>query len=497
MDRLTEKTIPFRTDRCLVFPYDRNSTTAGILHFGAGNFHRAHQSVYCDDLLSMGEKEWAITGVSMRSSQVRDALEPQDFLYTLVTLGSTVSYRVIGAIRNLLVAPHEPGAVIAAVAASSTRLITTTVTEKGYFIARAGDIDFSDPAIQSDLVSLDRPRTIYGFLAAGLILRRQSGREPLTVICCDNLQGGGQLLATGVDRMLQAHCADSRSWVEHDVAFASSMVDRITPSTNERLRARVAADLGISDRCPVAAEPFGQWVIQDQFAGERPPFDRVGALFVKDIGPYERLKLRLFNAGHSVAAVLGYLAGCTNIHEVLEQSPPGVFVHHFLLAQVYPEASLPPEIAPASYIESSMSRFKSRSVPYTVRQVCSDGSQKIRQRWMPQIDEMLDHDHNSDYLAFALAAWVASVRSALGNGEFVDPESNSLSRCFESPKHPVTRHCLAAIGAGAFRFFDDGGFMTSVEMHFQAILADGIQRAVVDFLGAQPQLAGQGDQSHA
>lgn len=472
--------------------YARASITAGIVHFGIGNFHRAHQAVYCDALLNDGETEWGIIGISLRSAGMRDKLSPQDFLYTQATLfetkgGDTVGgvttaddttvYRIIGAIQNVLVAPENPQAVIDTVANNKTQLVTTTITEKGYCLS-SGEIDREHPGITQDLESLKLPQTTYGYLAAALIIRCANKGTPVTILCCDNMQAGGEQLQGGVQMLLERHSPETLIWVTQNVAFSSSMVDRVTPATNEVLKEMVAERLGLVDAAPVAAEPFTQWVIEDRFAGERPPFDRVGALFVEDIEPFERIKLRFLNAGHSMLAALGYLAGDRFIHEALQRPALARFTEQALIHNVLPVTPIPNGVSGQAYIAQVFERFRNGNLPYAVLQVGSDSSQKIQQRWLPSIDDALAQGQDVSYLAFALAAWVSFIRKALANDDLSDPLSNSFANCESADTTSDVQSFLAVAGAELFACFNNDHFMATVEKFHQAIDDVGIEQAL-------------------
>ncbi len=461
--------------------YTHTSVTSGIVHFGAGNFHRAHQAVYCDTLLNQGETTWGITGVSLRSAGMRDNLSPQNFLYTQATLGETTDYRIIGAIQNLLVAPENPQTVIETLVRDQTRLVTTTITEKGYCLA-SGEINREHAGIIRDLESLATPQTTYGYLAAALIKRCAERGAPLTVLCCDNMHAGGEHLRDGVQLLLQRHSPETLSWVADNVAFSSSMVDRVTPATDERLKDEVAERLGVYDAAPVAAEPFTQWVIEDRFAGERPPFDRAGALFVKDIAPFERIKLRFLNAGHLMLAALGYLAGDRFIHEALQRPALARFTEQALKRNVLPVTAVPDGTSGEAYIDQVLERFRNANLPYAVLQVGTDSSQKIQQRWLPTIDDALSQGRDASYLAIALAGWVSFVRKALLNDDLNDPLRDAFARCESADTAADVQNFLALAGADKFAFFSNKSFMAEVERYHRAIGEIGVEKAVTTFI---------------
>ena len=484
MNRLSRATLSELIPGVEAPSYTQATITSGIVHFGTGNFHRAHQAVYCDALLNEGETEWGITGVSLRSPSMRDKLAPQDFLYTQATLydtkpgdatsGEVTTYRIIGAIQKVLVAPEDPQAVIEAVSHNQTQLVTTTITEKGYCLS-SGGIDRDHAGIIHDLESLTLPQTTYGYLAAALIKRCADQGAPLTILCCDNMHAGGEHLRDGVEVLLERHSPPTLIWVAQNIAFSSSMVDRVTPATDESLKAEVAERLGLVDAAPVAAEPFTQWVIENRFAGKRPPFDRVGALFVEDIEPFERIKLRFLNAGHSMLAVLGYLAGDRFIHEALQRPDLARFTEEALKLNVLPVTLVPDNVNGVAYIDQVLERFRNGNLPYAVLQVGSDCSQKIQQRWLPTIDDALARGLDVSYLAFVLAAWVSFTRKALANDDLNDPLRDAFAA---SEFASDVQGFLTLVGAERFTCFNNAAFMATVEQYHQTIDEVGVEQAL-------------------
>ncbi|MEP3653286.1 MAG: mannitol dehydrogenase family protein [Litorimonas sp.] len=469
------------------YEYDRNAITSGIVHFGIGNFHRAHQAVYCDDLLNRGDTNWGITGVSLRSSSMRDSLKPQDYLYTLATLGETTEYRIIGAIQDVVVAPEEPEAVINLISRPSTQLISSTITEKGYYLA-SSKIDFSHPDLRAELASLDTPKTIYGFLARGLISRAQEDAQAkLTIMCCDNISKGGEFLKDGVARLLAQHSPETREWADKHVGFVSSMVDRVCPATDEKLRQSVSEDTGRKDAWPVSAEPFSQWIIEGNFVGERPNFEDVGAVFVDDIKPFEQMKLRYLNAAHTIASTLGYLSGDAFVHEALARAEIFDFMRQALKENVLPHAAVPNGYDGYDYIASVIKRFQNENLPYANLQVGTDSSQKIQQRWFPTIDAAVAKNAEIPYLEFCLGAWVIFIQTALENGVLNDPKKEALAQVRRTDMNTCVSSYLAIASVADFPFSQKIEVTQAVVRHAETIQTDGIQTALENFLLAQTQ----------
>jgi fructuronate reductase len=306
--------------------YDRTTIATGVVHLGVGAFHRAHQALVFDKAIAAGDLRWGVLGVSLRSPSVRDQMAPQDNLYSLVERdGSGQRTKVIGAVRAVLVAPEDPTAVVAALAAPDTHLATLTITEKGYKL-RGGQLDLNDPDIVHDLADLAAPRTAPGFLVAGLAARRDAGLRPFTALSCDNLPHNGGLLRDAVLAIARAHDADLAAWIEQNGAFPQTMVDRIVPATTTADVDAMAGRLAMEDHVPVNTEPFFQWVIEDRFCGPRPAFETLGVQLTDDVAPWEEAKLRLLNGAHSGIAYLGGLAGVEFVHEFVADTTGRRFV---------------------------------------------------------------------------------------------------------------------------------------------------------------------------
>jgi len=473
--------------------YDRDSIQPGIVHFGVGNFHRSHQAVYIDKLLSMGDLNWGIVGVSMRSAKIRDALQAQDFLYTEVTLGEQTEFNIIGSIVNILVAPECPDAVINQVADSNIKLVSVTITEKGYCLS-SDKINSDHPDMAADSTCLKNPQSIYGYLAAAIIKRSNDNGAPLNILCCDNIQTGGAKLRAGVHMLLQRHAQDALEWTEKNVSFVSSMVDRVTPATDNTLKQLVNSTLQLEDAWPVSAEPFSQWVIEDKFTDGRPALDKVGVLFAGDISLYEQMKLRFLNAGHSIISVLGYLDQRQTIHEALQQPCILKFAQKALYETLLPITEIPLNSRGEDYIADVLKRFQNSALPYTVQQVNSDSSQKIQQRWFPSIDHALMKNANTKLMSFTVAAWVIYIEQALDAGELNDPLSDDLLVAYENNRETVQQFLVIA-GANRFSFINSIAFMTDTLQAYKTLKHANIISAINEFL-SKPLLRPK-DLSHA
>ncbi|MEG3159928.1 mannitol dehydrogenase family protein [Sphingomonas sp. LB2R24] len=412
--------------------YDRSRVKRGVVHLGIGAFHRAHQAAVFEQALAAGDLRWGITGVSLRSAGVRDQLAPQDGLYTLVVRdGEGERLQVIGAVMDLLVAPEDPAAVVAALASAHTHIVTLTITEKGYKLDRAtGKLQAGDADVAHDLASLDAPRTAPGFFVAGLAARHAAGTGPLTILSCDNLPHNGTLLRDAVLAMAAAHDADLRDWIAATVTFPQTMVDRIVPATTPADIAALANTLGVEDYAMVKAEPFTQWVIEDRFAGERPDLAAFGVQLTDAVAPWEDAKLRLLNGAHSAIAYLGGLAGFDFVHEVVALPAARAFVEA-LWDESVTTLDPPAALDIAQYRAALMARFANPALQHRTRQIAMDGSQKLPQRLLAPIADRRAAGLSVDALALAVAAWMRWQSGVTDTGEgftIDDPISDRLGK---------------------------------------------------------------------
>jgi fructuronate reductase len=413
--------------------YDRAAVTPGIVHLGLGAFHRAHQAVYVDDCLGAGETGWGIVGASLRNPETRDALGPQDGLYTLaIRSGEKEDLRVVGSIMSLLVAPESPEALLDAMTDPRTRVVTLTVTEKAYLRNAAGDLDAAHPDIAADLASSGAPKTVHGFLIEALARRRANGTQPFTVLCCDNLPANGATLRRLLLQFAQLRDAGLARFVRDEVAFPSSMVDRIVPATTDADRDRVAAELGISDAWPVMTEPFCQWVIEDDFPAGRPHWESFGVTMEKDVTPFEDMKLRLLNGAHSGIAYIGLLSKHATVAAAFADPAIRQFVDG-LWAEAIPTLPHGVGLDPQTYIGELADRFANTALAHRTAQIANDGSQKLPQRILASALERAAAGLSADHLMLVVAAWIAAAQArggALPSDHFTDPLDTGLAAVF-------------------------------------------------------------------
>lgn len=376
--------------------YDRATARVGIVHFGVGGFHRAHEAMYLDRLFdqSAEDREWGICGVGVMpfDKTMKDVLQAQDGLYTLVLKApdGSLEPRVIGSIVEYLYAPDDPEAVLERMADPAVRIVSLTVTEGGYnFSAVTGEFDAENPAVVADLVPGAVPATTFGLITEALARRRARGLDPFTIMSCDNIQGNGHVAQRVFTAFATLRDPELGEWVRTTVSFPNCMVDRITPATTDEDRALVAAEFGIKDGWPVVAEPFTQWVLEDHFPLGRPALESVGVQLVEDVEPYELMKLRLLNASHQGLCYFGYLAGYRLVHDVA-QDP---LFARFLLAYMEREAS--PTLAPVpgidldAYRHQLIERFSNAAVRDTVARLCAESSDRIPKWLLPVVRENL------------------------------------------------------------------------------------------------------------
>lgn len=411
--------------------YDFSAVNCGIVHFGVGAFHRSHQAMYVDRLLAAGHLDWALCGIGVMESdrKIRDVLDAQDHLYTLVTVdpdGSSEA-RVIGSIADVMFAPDERSRVLDLLSSPSTRIVSLTITEAGYGVDDStGDFDPHDEGVLRDLADLTSPSSVFGYLTVALARRRSLGIAPFTVMSCDNISHNGSVARTALTGFARHHDPDLAEWIDAEVAFPNSMVDRITPVTTADVVQDVRQDHGIDDAWPVRSESFSQWVLEDVFSAGRPPFDTVGVHLVSDVEPYENMKLRLLNASHQVMSHLGLLAGFTYVHEALADPALATFVESYMRSEAVPTLGLTPGIDVSGYIDDLLRRFSSLAVRDTLARQTVDASARIPKFLVPVIRTQLVHDRSIDHAALTLAAWCSTY--AGGTASIVDARSAQLQR---------------------------------------------------------------------
>lgn len=396
--------------------------TAGQVHLGPGAFFRAFNAIYSEDAMAAEGGDWGIVAVSLRSATARDQMVPQGGAYTSVTLGTPHNKcRVIGAVADVLVAPEDPEAVIAAMADPAVKIVSLTITEKGYCHAPStGRLQMHHPDIAHDLAHPDAPRSAIGFIVAALARRRGKGGKPFTVLSCDNLPSNGALARRVVLDFAAAQDADLADWIEAQVPFPATMVDRITPATTDADVAQLAKDAGYHDPACVVHESFRQWVIEDDFADGRPAWEAAGAQFVDSVDAHELMKLRCLNGTHSTLAYLGYLAGFETISDTVAHPDFAQLCTAMWRDEITPTVPQPEGEDLAAYCQSLLVRYRDPAIRHRTWQIAMDGSQKLPQRLLSTIRDNLTEGRVPEGLCLAVAAWMRYVGGVDENGAPID-----------------------------------------------------------------------------
>jgi len=425
MPRLSDRTLASLHPDVEVPTYDRASLTTGVVHLGVGGFHRAHEAMYLDRLLDQGgDPSWAVCGVGTLPADraMRQALEPQDCLYTLVLKGTdhSVRPRVIGAIARYLHAPADPEAVVARLTDPTTRIVSLTITEGGYHVSDVtGEFEVT-PDVAADLEPGAVPGTAFGLVAEALDRRRRAGATGFTVVSCDNMQGNGGVARKSFTAFAELMHPELARWMDENVTFPGSMVDRITPVTSDQDRRDLVELFDVEDAWPVVAEPFAQWVLEDRFVAGRPRLQEVGVQLVDDVHPYELMKLRLLNGSHQVMGYLGHLAGYRFVHEVCQDRAYAAMLLRYMTDEATPTLPSLPGIDLDDYRRTLMSRFANQSIGDTLARICTDGSDRIPKFVLPVIRDQLCAARDISVSMTAVAAWARYLEGVDEQGRSYD-----------------------------------------------------------------------------
>ncbi|MFT4165780.1 MAG: mannitol dehydrogenase family protein [Microlunatus sp.] len=425
MSQLDRASLPSLERAVSVPNYDPGAVKPGIAHIGVGGFHRAHQAVYVDRLLNQGTaSDWGIVGIGLMPADaaMRDALHDQDQLFTVLVKhpdGAREAH-VVGAIIDYLFAPDDPEAVLSALADPEIRIVSLTITEGGYHVDQStGALDLDD-ALRADLVPGAAPATAFGFIVEALARRHAAGTAPFTVMSCDNIQGNGHLTRRVITDFARLRDADLGDWIEENVAFPNSMVDRITPVTTDADRELLATEFGIEDKWPVVCEPYIQWVLEDHFPTGRPPFEDAGVQVVDEVAPYELMKLRLLNASHQALGYLGYLAGYRYAHEATQDPQFAEFLLGYMEQEATPSLDPVPGVDLAAYRAELIERFANPHVADTLARLCTDSSDRIPKFLVPVIQYQIENGGPLHRSALVVAAWARYAEGVDEDGEPID-----------------------------------------------------------------------------
>ncbi|WP_426997462.1 mannitol dehydrogenase family protein [Pseudarthrobacter sp. N5] len=426
MTTLNSRALPQLSAKLAVPGYDRSALKTGIVHFGVGGFHRAHQAMYLDRLMNQGKAfEWAICGVGVRphDARMKQVMADQDCLYTLLFKNpdGTREGRVIGSIKEYLFAPEDPEAVIEKMASPEVRIVSLTVTEGGYnFHHVTGEFDAGNPDVVHDLTPGAAPKTTFGLVTEALSRRRGRGIAPFTVMSCDNIQGNGDVAKKMFTAYATLKDAGLGAWIGENVPFPNSIVDRITPVTTDEDRAEIAEEFGVEDQWPVVCEPFEQWVLEDHFSLGRPGFEDAGVQLVEDVEPYELMKLRLLNASHQGQCYFGYLAGYRYAHEVCQDPLFVRFLLDYMDLEATPTLAPLPGVDLPLYKKTLIERFANEHVRDTLARLCAESSDRIPRWLVPVIRINLEKGGEISRSAAIVASWARYADGVDEAGEVID-----------------------------------------------------------------------------
>ena len=409
--------------------YNRGEVTAGIAHFGVGGFHRSHEALVIDKLLHSPDHEsWGLVGIGVRPADrpMKESLEPQNYLYSLTEKDTSgTNTRVIGSIIDYLYAPDSPSGVLKLLTDSKIKIVSLTITEGGYnFNQVTREFDWSNPDVLEDVENAENPRTVFGFIVRALASRKANGITPFTVMSCDNIQANGNLAKKMIVSFAKKVDTELATWIEENVHFPNSMVDRITPATTDKDREYALATLGVIDYWPVAAEPFFQWVLEDSFSAGRPNFEDADVQIVEDVEPYELMKLRLLNASHQALAYFGYLMGYRLVHEAVGDPLIQTLLRRYMKQEARPTLKEVPGVDLDAYCEKLIERFLNEEVADTVPRLCAESSDRIPKWLVAVINENLNSGVVPTLSIAVLASWARYAEGTDENGESIDVVDN-------------------------------------------------------------------------
>ncbi|KQZ50154.1 mannitol dehydrogenase [Rhizobium sp. Root149] len=451
--------------------YDPGHLSAGILHFGVGNFHRAHQAVYLDDLFNLGrDHDWAILGAGVLPSDqaMRDKLAEQDFLTTVVEQDNNKTGARITAPMVDILPVGDSGAIVAALADPKIRIVSMTITEGGYFIDAEGHFNPAHPAIVADSQNLAQPKTVFGLIIAGLKLRREKGIAPFTVMSCDNIPGNGHVTENTVCGLARLSDPAFADWIHQNVAFPNSMVDRITPATGKREIDLLNHEFGIDDNWPVFCEEFKQWVMEDNFPAGRPALEKVGVQFVADVAPYELMKIRILNGGHAAIAYPAALLDIHFVHEAMEHPLIRAFLAKLEREEIIPIVPPVPDTDLNDYYQLIERRFLNPKIGDTIPRLAQDGSNRQPKFILPSTVDRLRQGQDIVGLSLVSALWCRYFAGTTDSGKpivFNDASAEKLqAAALEAKDNP-----------DAFLTFDEIFGAVSGSEHFRSRFAHALK----------------------
>jgi fructuronate reductase len=424
-EALSAATLDLRRDGIEAPAYDRARVLPGIVHIGPGAFARAHIASFVEQLLAR-DPRWGIAGIALRHGALAGALKAQDCLYTLVELDAAPRYRILGALKDYCAAPADPGRAFAFLESPAARLVTVTVTEKGYCLDAAGALDLAHPDVARDLRGDGVPATLVGWVVEALSRRRARRLPPLTVLSCDNLGSNGPKLRRAAIAFAEAAGkADLARFIAGEVRFPATMVDSITPASDAALLARVAQATGVADAAPVQRESFVQWVVEDGLGPGMPDLASAGVQLTTDVHAYEQAKLRLLNGAHSALAYLGLLRGRATVAEAMADPPLAGFVERMMREDTAATLAPGPDIP--GYIDALLARLRNPAIAHRLTQIAADGSLKLPYRLLEPAIDLRKLGRSAARHAAAVAGWMRFVAARAG-ATLDDPLAPALLR---------------------------------------------------------------------
>jgi mannitol 2-dehydrogenase len=467
--------------------YRRSDLRAGIVHIGVGNFHRAHQAVYLDDLFNAGrDHDWAIVGSGVRDADVaiREKLKEQDWLTTVVEQeADTTSVRVTGPMIDF-VRPYDAEALLSTLSEPSVRIVSLTVTEGGYYISPATQhFDPAHPDIVADSRNFGAPKTAFGLIGAALKRRRGAGVAPFTVMSCDNIPGNGHVCANAVAGLAELAEPELARWIRANVAFPNSMVDRITPATSDRERAFLHDQYGLDDNWPVFCEQFRQWVLEDKFPAGRPALETVGVTFTSDVAPYELMKMRILNGGHAAIAYPAGLLDIHFVHEAMADEQIAAFLETLTRREIEPVVPPPPGANLDDYRALIARRFANPKIGDTIPRLCFDGSNRQPKFILPCIRDRLKAGGSIRGLALETALWCRYCYGETESGKPIAPNDPSWERIQTAAKrarsHPRAFLKLSDIFG---KLADEPAYVGAFSDALSSLWARGVRATLADYL---------------
>jgi mannitol 2-dehydrogenase len=467
--------------------YRRSDLRAGIVHIGVGNFHRAHQAVYLDDLFSAGrDHDWAIVGAGVRDADitVREKLKEQDWLTTVVEQEAETSHvRVTGPMIDF-VRPYETATLLDTLAEPNIRIVSLTVTEGGYYISPATQtFDATHPDIVADARRIDAPKTAFGLIAAGLKRRRAAGIAPYTVMSCDNIPGNGHVAENAVAGLAELADPELARFIRANVSFPNSMVDRITPATSDRERAFLSDKYGLDDNWPVFCEQFRQWVVEDKFPAGRPALETVGVTFTSDVAPYELMKIRILNGGHAAIAYLAGLLDIHFVHEAMADPQIGAFLDALTRREIQPVVPPPPNTSLDAYRDKVASRFANPKIADTIPRLCFDGSNRQPKFILPSAADRLKAGGSVPGLALVSALWCRYCYGETEGGKPIPPNDPNWDRLQAAAK-PARNDPRAFLQLRDIfgDLADNPNYISAFSDALSALWARGVRSTLADYV---------------